>query len=957
MMRQTDVDCGMRIISGTGADPQKECIDCSRTVCFPELNSLITEGESLTVTLEKTDAGFRTVLDTGKHHQEFSVPGVSIIAQKDTDEIRFGFVVSRGVTVRIDHCRCSISEGRFSETPAGTAATHLPDYPLARDLLKGVPVKSYRRKIIVSPDGKPGNRGTHSSPLDLESAVNGGIRSRVILIKDGVYPLHDPLYIGEGQKVRLIAEHPGNVLVEASRIAEAAPALTVRGNGCVVSGLVIAGSPSAGIFVCGSHNRICFCETYGGKDTGILVCAYPGTEEPSWPAYNRIEYCDSHDNCDDARSNADGFGAKLKIGAGNVFYQCFAYSNIDDGFDFYNKRIYSSSKAAKAVSCIACGNGHLPGTEPGKNRGGGFGFKLGGEDVAVPHQADNCLSYANDSFGFSCNSNPRAVFRYCTAFDNGEAGFNLHTEEGKLLDTAPFGLFPPDAVHVNQKPVIVYRESTQTERLFPFLRRDIPDYRCMCRNARTGVRITRREDGSLDTHGLFELKDSARNTGLAGADFSRRKAGEDKVVILVPTLKGGGAERVAADVASHLAETKDVTLLTVSGNQTAEDYGISEKVHVISRDQWLGGSRIAGRTVRTGLRFKHILKKILKGSVLKQARKAAVYPQIQLLRSAKERTGAAYALSFLNSANYMNVMSADGEKTIISVRSYPEGPFAPAELRTEEGRRQMAVSCSRADHIVAVSKETADSLVRTYGADPRRVSVIYNICHTKRILALSREDPGPEFLRFLEDAEFVFFSNARLTNKKGQWHIIRALRKVTETHPDAKLVILGRRGLQPEDTWDLVADMVEAYGLQNNVYMPGFCRNPFSYLAHGDAYVSASFNEGFPNAVVEAMALSLPVISTDCRSGPREILAPSTDCCIKTDTVDYAEYGILIPECSGRKDIGAELDPGETAMAEAMLRIMEDSQLREYYAAQSRKRSGQFTEKAIMKQWRDLLGI
>ena len=154
----------------------------------------------------------------------------------------------------------------------------------------------------------------------------------------------------------------------------------------------------------------------------------------------------------------------------------------------------------------------------------------------------------------------------------------------------------------------------------------------------------------------------------------------------------------------------------------------------------------------------------------------------------------------------------------------------------------------------------------------------------------------------------------------------------------------------------LLREIIRANGLENNVLLPGFYSNPYPYLARGDVYVCSSFNEGFPNALVEAMALGLPVVSTDCRSGPREILAPDTDCEQKTSVPERAPYGILLPECSGhRLSPEAPPEPEEQYMAEAIESLRADPALREHYREQSRRRSEAFTADEIMRQWQSVI--
>ena len=110
------------------------------------------------------------------------------------------------------------------------------------------------------------------------------------------------------------------------------------------------------------------------------------------------------------------------------------------------------------------------------------------------------------------------------------------------------------------------------------------------------------------------------------------------------------------------------------------------------------------------------------------------------------------------------------------------------------------------------------------------------------------------------------------------------------------------------------------------------------------------------NALVEAMAVGLPVVSTDCRSGPREILAPDTDYSKKAESAEFAEYGILVPECSGNKLTTDSLEKEETILSEAMLALVEDQALRERYREKSVKRARLLTPEEALSQWESLIG-
>jgi glycosyltransferase involved in cell wall biosynthesis len=116
----------------------------------------------------------------------------------------------------------------------------------------------------------------------------------------------------------------------------------------------------------------------------------------------------------------------------------------------------------------------------------------------------------------------------------------------------------------------------------------------------------------------------------------------------------------------------------------------------------------------------------------------------------------------------------------------------------------------------------------------------------------------------------------RLTRQKAFDVLIRAFVEVRKDHR-ARLMILGEGDERPA-----LEGLVNKYGLEQDIILPGFVPNPYPYMAHAAAFVLSSRWEGLPTVLVEAMALGAPVISTDCPSGPREILLDG-------------KYGQLVP--------------------------------------------------------------
>ena len=191
------------------------------------------------------------------------------------------------------------------------------------------------------------------------------------------------------------------------------------------------------------------------------------------------------------------------------------------------------------------------------------------------------------------------------------------------------------------------------------------------------------------------------------------------------------------------------------------------------------------------------------------------------------------------------------------------------------------------------------------------------------------------------DKEYVdIFKNPTIINmgqmgkQKNQKDLIKAFKKIKEKIKNAKLVILGQGNLEPE-----LKGLSKSLGIENDVYFLGWQKNPFKFLANSKIFVLSSLWEGLPYVLLEAMASGLPVVSYDCRSGPREILAPKTDSSFQTKNIEFAEYGILVePE-------------KHELLTEAVVKFLSDDNLCKKFEEKSRKRAMDFDIKNIIKEW------
>jgi glycosyltransferase involved in cell wall biosynthesis len=192
----------------------------------------------------------------------------------------------------------------------------------------------------------------------------------------------------------------------------------------------------------------------------------------------------------------------------------------------------------------------------------------------------------------------------------------------------------------------------------------------------------------------------------------------------------------------------------------------------------------------------------------------------------------------------------------------------------------------RAHARVLVSAGAADDLARISGIPRDRFTVIHN--------PVPAIEPRPDQAidALWGDAAFRIVTAGSLKQQKNHALLIDAFARVRE-HRDARLMLVGEGELR-----DALEADVAARGLGSSVVFAGFVANPVDYIATANLFVLSSDYEGFGNVLVEAMRLGVPVVSTDCRSGPSEIL-------------DGGRFGRLVPCGDGAalaEAIEAELD-------------------------------------------------
>ena len=224
-----------------------------------------------------------------------------------------------------------------------------------------------------------------------------------------------------------------------------------------------------------------------------------------------------------------------------------------------------------------------------------------------------------------------------------------------------------------------------------------------------------------------------------------------------------------------------------------------------------------------------------------------------------------------------------------------------------------------ADAIVTVSQGSADDLVRL-GLSSERIRVIYNPVVTPDLFEKAKEPLEHQW--FEPGSPPVILGVGRLEKQKDFPTLIRAFAQVRQQRP-ARLMILGEGSERP-----YLEALVQELGIGEDVALPGFVANPFAYMARAGVFVLSSLFEGLPTVLIEAIAVGTKVVSTNCESGPAEIL-------------ENGLYGKLVPVGDSK------------GIASAILRTLEEPPNSE---AQQRKTAEFSLEKAVA-QYRQVLQV
>lgn len=360
------------------------------------------------------------------------------------------------------------------------------------------------------------------------------------------------------------------------------------------------------------------------------------------------------------------------------------------------------------------------------------------------------------------------------------------------------------------------------------------------------------------------------------------------LTLVLPSLSGGGAERAAVLLAEGFCQRDyKVSLITIAGEE-ADFYQLSTRIN-----------RIPLQVAKPSPTPIHGL--------------ANNFYRLSTLRQTIDSLQPDIVISFLDKTNVLTLLALVATKypVLICEQNNP--------LQNDLGRSWHTLR--RLVYPLANKLVSSSQGVNNYfhWLPQNQRAVIYNP------LAVPEEQSElVDIPEGIDRNRKWIVAMGRLTHQKGFDLLLTAFAQIAPEYPDWQLLILGEGELRSE-----LEQLREKLNLVDRVCLPGLIPNPFPLLAQGELFVLSSRYEGFGNVLIEAMACGLPVISTDCPSGPKEII---------NDGIN----GLLVT------------NQDHNHLAKAMASLMEDEQRRKQLAKEAKQGLDKFQPATILSQWESL---
>ncbi|MGC3946015.1 MAG: glycosyltransferase [Chryseolinea sp.] len=389
-----------------------------------------------------------------------------------------------------------------------------------------------------------------------------------------------------------------------------------------------------------------------------------------------------------------------------------------------------------------------------------------------------------------------------------------------------------------------------------------------------------------------------------------------RILMMIPELTTGGAQRSFSQLANDLSVDHEISIV-VFNRQSNVQYPINGNIlslDVIPGNGWL-------------------------------QKMYAFYLRVVRLKKIKRTIKPAVSISFLEGADYVNILSSEADRPIISIRG-PKG--GDMEIRGALGwiRKKILIPFlyRRAYKVIAVSSSIGRELVESFGLSAERVKVIGNYYDLVALRQQSEQDLPARYNSWLTGT--VLVNVGRLHKGKNHSLLINTFARLLQTR-DCKLVIVGDGPMRKElidiartnklrvySHWD------DEFGNDYDIYFVGEQKNPLPFIRRTSLFVFTSSYEGFPNVLIEAMVCGTPILSSQCE-GCAEVLSTTNE--LLQPGLIKAFAGIIVVDAPEEQVVDSWVT--------GIMRYLDSHELRDHYKKNGFLRVERYEKSKVLAEW------
>lgn len=373
----------------------------------------------------------------------------------------------------------------------------------------------------------------------------------------------------------------------------------------------------------------------------------------------------------------------------------------------------------------------------------------------------------------------------------------------------------------------------------------------------------------------------------------------DKVLFLITTLNGGGAEKILVDTVKALHNDYDITVMTI----------LNRGIYI--------------KDIKEICKYKYIFNDINANPLVKRIYFSLILRVLKIMPAKWQ-----YNLFIHEKYNY-EVAFLEGTPTKLLSGStsiahkyawvHIDPKVLPVSTKAFINLGQERNAYKKFEMVACVSKTVRESMHSKFNLPERKTCVQFNILDEK--LVLEKATQGANDIR--TDNQFKLISIGRFMPQKNYLSLLSVCKKLKDDGEDYHLTLVGD-GPQKNEIEAYISDN----DLSRHVWITGFLPNPYPLLSKSNLFVCSSITEGFSTVVSEAIILGIPVLTTDC-AGMDDILG-------------HSEYGIIV-------------ENNEIALYEGIKQVIDDHNIYEYYKGKAIERSGFFKKERRIQELKTLI--